>query len=53
MQEREEKRNYDPVKAEHFQDSMLRAREKMQRELDTKAAEHQDKMEKVSVRQSL
>ena len=38
----------DPVKAESFQDGMLQARERMQREQDRKAAENQQKREEVS-----
>jgi len=39
--------NFDPVKAEHFQDGMMRAREKMQQELDRTAQEHQAEEEQV------
>lgn len=46
-EERLEEANFDPVKAEHYQDAMLRSREKMQRELEEKAREHQAKVEEV------
>ena len=46
-EERIEEENFDPVKAEQFQDSMLKSREKMQRELDEKAREHQEIVEQV------
>ena len=45
--EREEELNFDPVKAERHQDAMLKAREKMQRELEEKAKEHQEVVEQV------
>lgn len=38
----------DPVRAERHQDAMMRAREKMQRELDEKALECQERLEAVS-----
>ena len=47
-EERIEEQNFDPVKAERFQDAMLKSRERMQRELDEKAKEHQDVVEQVS-----
>ena len=37
----------DPVKAETYEDGILRARERMQRIQDEKASEHQEKMEEV------
>lgn len=37
----------DPVKAEWYEDGILRAREKMQKMQDEKASEHQQKMEEV------
>ena len=40
--------NFDPVKAERYQDGMVKAREKMQRELEEKAAEHEALMEEVN-----
>ena len=46
-EERIEEENFDPVKAERFQDGVLRSREKMQRELDDKAREHQEVVEEV------
>ena len=39
----------DPVKAERYDDGILRARERMQRKQDEKAATHQEKMEEVHV----
>ena len=42
-----EEENFDPVKAEKYQDAMLKSREKMQRDLEIKAQEHQEKMEAV------
>lgn len=42
-----EEQNFDPVKAESFQDGMLQARERMQREQDRKAAENQQKREEL------
>ena len=45
--ERIEEENFDPVKAEQYQDAMLKSREKMQRELDEKAREHQEVVEQV------
>ena len=36
-----EEANFDPVKAEQYQDGMLLARERMQKELDEKSQEHQ------------
>lgn len=47
-EERFEEANFDPDKAERYQDGMLRAREKMQRELEEKARQHQELMEEVS-----
>ena len=47
MEQRTEEQNYDPIKAEHYQDSLMRSREKMQRELDQRAVEHQEKVERV------
>jgi len=41
--EQVEERNFDPVKAEKYQDGMLLAREKMQRVQDEKAKEYQEK----------
>ena len=38
----------DPVRAEKYQDAMIQARERMQRELDEKAFEHKQQMEEVS-----
>ena len=49
-EERIEEENFDPIKAEQYQDGMLKAREKMQRELDEKAKEHQDVVEQVGSR---
>lgn len=46
-EERMEEENFDPVKAERYQDGMLRAREKMQRELEEKARQHQEVKEEV------
>ena len=46
-EERIEEENFDPAKAERFQDGVLRSREKMQRELDEKAREHQEVVEQV------
>ena len=46
-EERLEEENFDPDKAERFQDGMLKAREKMQRDLEEKAVEHQEVMEEV------
>ena len=48
-EERIEEENFDPVKAERFQDGVLRSREKMQRELEEKAREHQEVVEEVHV----
>lgn len=42
-----EEANFDPDKAERYQDAMMRAREKMQEELNEKAKQHQDWMKKV------
>ena len=39
----------DPAKAEKYQDGMLRAREKMQRELNEKAVVHQEETAEVSI----
>ena len=47
-EERLEEQNFDPDKAERYQDGMLRAREKMQKELEEKALEHQAVVEEVS-----
>lgn len=46
-EERLEEANFDPDKAERYQDGMMRAREKMQRELELKAQQHQELAEKV------
>lgn len=46
-EERWEEANFDPVKAECYQDSMMKAREKMQKELDEKAEEYQVVTEEV------
>ena len=43
-----EEANFDPVKAEKYQDAMMRAREKMQRELEEKAQENLKTVEQVS-----
>lgn len=43
-----EEMNFDPVKAEKFQEGMLRSRERMQKELDEKAHEYQEMNDKVS-----
>ena len=40
--------NTDPVRAENYQDAMLQARERMQREQDRRATENQQKQEEVS-----
>ena len=48
-EKRQEELNFDPVKAERFQDGMLKAREKMQRELEEKAMEHQAVVEEVGI----
>lgn len=37
----------DPVKAERYEDGVLRARERMQMMQDEKAAEHQQETEEV------
>ena len=42
-----EEAHFDPVKAEQFQDGMMRAREKMQQDLDKTAQEHQAAEEQV------
>ena len=47
-EERLEEQNFDPDKAERYQDGMLKAREKMQKELEEKAVEHQAVVEEVS-----
>ena len=47
-EERIEEQNFDPVKAERYQDGMLKAREKMQKELEERALEHQAVVEEVS-----
>ena len=47
-EEKQEEMNFDPVKAERYQDGMVKAREKMQRELEEKAAEHEALMEEVN-----
>lgn len=41
--------NFDPVQAEQFQEGMLRARERMQKELEEKALEYQEMEDKVSL----
>ena len=46
-EERWEEANFDPDKAERFQDAMMKAREKMQRELDEKAKENELLTEEV------
>ena len=46
--ERSDEANFDPVQAERFQEGMLRAREKMQRELERKTMEYQEEEERVS-----
>ncbi|CAI8027691.1 Selenoprotein S [Geodia barretti] len=46
--QREEELNFDPVKAEQHEDGLLRARERMQRLQDERAAEHQQKAEERS-----
>ncbi len=46
-QERLEEENFDPDKAERYQDGMMKAREKMQRELEVKALLHQESEEEV------
>ena len=46
-EERIEEQNFDPVKAEQFQDGMMKSREKMQRELEERAREHQETVEQV------
>lgn len=46
-EERWEEANIDPVKVEHYQDAMMKSREKLQRELDEKAQQHQDVTETV------
>ena len=43
-----EEANFDPDKAERIQDAMMKAREKMQKELDEKAQLHQEELEKVN-----
>ncbi|XP_003387558.1 PREDICTED: selenoprotein S-like [Amphimedon queenslandica] len=45
QKERQEERNFDPVKAEKYQDAMLQARERMQRKLDEDAAVRAKKIE--------
>lgn len=40
-----EEANFDPDKAERMQDAMMKAREKMQKELDEKAQLHQEELE--------
>lgn len=47
-EERVEEQNFDPVKAERYQDGMLKAREKMQKDLEEKALERQAVVEEVS-----
>ena len=47
-EDRLEEQNYDPVKAERYQDGMLKAREKMQKDLEEKALEYQVVVEEVS-----
>lgn len=39
--------NFDPVKAEKYQDGMLLARERMQRELDSKSQKFQEEQDQV------
>lgn len=46
-EERLDEANFDPVKAEHYQEGMMRAREKMQKELEEKAKEYQEIAEEV------
>ena len=46
-EERREEENFDPDKAERYQDGMMRSREKMQRELEEKARLHQEAEEEV------
>lgn len=46
-EERQEEANFDPIKAERYQDSMLRSRERMQRELEEKAQQYQEVKEEV------
>ena len=43
-----EEANFDPDKAERMQDAMMKAREKMQKELDEKAQLHQEELETVN-----
>ena len=43
-----EEQNIDPVKAERYQDDMMRAREKMQQKLNEDAVKYQIKKEEVS-----
>lgn len=47
-EERLDEANFDPVKAENYQDAMMKSREKMQRELDNKAQQQQVMTEAVS-----
>ena len=42
-----EEANFDPVKAERYQDGMIKAREKMQRDLEEKAREYQEEKEEA------
>ena len=46
-EERWEELNFDPDKAERYQDAMMRSREKMQKDLEEKAKEHQAMMDEV------
>lgn len=46
-QEKWEEANFDPDKAERYQDAMMKAREKMQKEMDEKAKEHEAITEEV------
>lgn len=48
-EEKLEELNFDPARAERFQDGMLKAREKMQKDLEEKATEHQAIVEEVRV----
>ena len=48
-EQRQEELNFDPVKAERYQDAMLKSREKMQKDLEEKAMEHQAVMEEVGL----
>ena len=48
-QERLEEENFDPDKAERYQDGMLKAREKMQKELEEKARLYQETEDEVGM----